>query len=111
MVENRYMMNPSPIPKLTSETSYGSVPLFIRSGAGKGNICFPPHTRLDRLNLRTSLLKRKASKAKDVGFAKAPHRISTRFLIRHGERFYQCSDTSHCREVRVMRMKGLLCWK
>jgi len=102
MVEGRYMMNPSPIPKFDNPKLHRAECLYL-FGAGREKKIYavPPHTEVKSLAFDDVPFERESFAGKRCRLCQsADTYLDEMFDRQTGEKFYQCSDTSHCREVR-----------
>ena len=97
-VENRYIMNPSPIPKLhMSKCLY-----LFGAGREKKIYAIPPYTNVVSLAFDDVPFERESFKGKKCRLCGSTNTyLDELFDSETGEKFYQCSDTSYCREVRL----------
>ncbi|MGN0585354.1 MAG: alpha-D-ribose 1-methylphosphonate 5-phosphate C-P-lyase PhnJ [Ruminococcus sp.] len=102
-VENRYIMNPSPIPKFDNPKLHMSKCLYL-FGAGREKKIYavPPYTNVASLAFDDVPFERESFKGKKCRLCGSTDTyLDEIFDSETGERFYQCSDTSYCREVRL----------
>ncbi len=102
-VENRYIMNPSPIPKFDNPKLHMSKCLYL-FGAGREKKIYavPPYTNVVSLAFDDVPFERESFKGKKCRLCGSTDTyLDEIFDSETGERFYQCSDTSYCREVRL----------
>ena len=98
-VENRYIMNPSPIPKFDNPKLHQSECLYL-FGAGREN-AIPPYTNVESLAFDDVPFERENFKGKCCRFCGSTNTyLDEMFDEKTGEKVYQCSDTAYCREVR-----------
>lgn len=102
MVENRYMMNPSPIPKFDNEKLHMAECLYLfGAGREKKIYAIPPYTRVASLAFDDVPFEKESFKGKKCRLCGSENTyLDEMFDSTSGERFYQCSDTSYCQEVR-----------
>lgn len=102
-VENRYIMNPSPIPKFDNPKLHMSKCLYL-FGAGREKKIYavPPYTNVVSHAFDDVPFERESFKGKKCRLCGSTDTyLDEIFDSETGERFYQCSDTSYCREVRL----------
>ncbi|HWQ78656.1 MAG TPA: alpha-D-ribose 1-methylphosphonate 5-phosphate C-P-lyase PhnJ [Anaerovoracaceae bacterium] len=105
MVEGRYMMNPSPIPKFDNPKLHESECLYL-FGAGREKKIYavPPHTKVVSLAFDDVPFERESFHGKKCRLCGSMGTyLDEMFDPVTGEKFYQCSDTSYCTEVRENR--------
>ena len=103
MVEDRYVMNPSPIPKFDNPKLHDSQCLYLfGAGREKKIYAIPPHTKVISLAFEDVPFERESFKDKKCRLCGSKDTyLDEMFDSVTGERFYQCSDTSYCQEVRA----------
>lgn len=100
-VENRYIMNPSPIPKFDNPKLSKCLYLF-GAGREKKIYAIPPYTNVVSLAFDDVPFERESFKGKKCRLCGSTNTyLDELFDSETGEKFYQCSDTSYCREVRL----------
>ena len=102
MVEGRYMMNPSPIPKFDNPKLHKAECLYL-FGAGREKKIYavPPHTEVVSLAFDDVPFERENFACKKCRMCGSTDTYLDEMFDRQtGEKFYQCSDTSYCQEVR-----------
>lgn len=102
-VEDRYIMNPSPIPKFDNPKLNMSKCLYL-FGAGREKKIYAvtPYTNVVSLAFDDVPFERESFKGKKCRLCGSTNTyLDEIFDSETGERFYQCSDTSYCREVRL----------
>lgn len=105
LVEGRYIMNPSPIPKFDNPKLHDSECLYL-FGAGREKKIYavPPHTAVASLAFDDVPFQRESFKGKRCRLCgSADTYLDEMYDSLTGEKYYQCSDTSYCREVRACR--------
>lgn len=105
LVEGRYIMNPSPIPKFDNPKLHDSECLYL-FGAGREKKIYavPPHTAVASLAFDDVPFQRESFKGKRCRLCgSADTYLDEMYDSLTGEKYYQCSDTSCCREVRACR--------
>lgn len=102
MVEDRYIMNPSPIPKFDNPKLMDSECLYLfGAGREKKIYAIPPHTKVVSLAFDDVPFERESFKGKRCRLCGSTDTyMDEMFDSATGEHFYQCSDTSYCKEVR-----------
>lgn len=107
MVEGRYIMNPSPIPKFDNEKLHNSECLYLfGAGREKKIYAIPPHTQVVSLAFDDVPFEKESFKGKKCRLCKSENTYLDEMFDRiTGEVFYQCSDTSYCKEVRENGLK------
>lgn len=102
-VENRYIMNPSPIPKFDNPKLHQSKCLYL-FGAGREKKIYavPPYTDVVSLAFDDVPFERENFTGKCCRLCGSTNTyLDEMYDAETGERFYQCSDTSYCKEVRA----------
>ena len=102
-VENRYIMNPSPIPKFDNPKLNMSKCLYLfGAGREKKIYAIPPYTNVVSLAFDDVPFERESFKGKKCRLCGSTNTyLDELFDSETGEKFYQCSDTSYCREGRL----------
>ncbi len=102
MVEDRYVMNPSPIPKFDNPKLKDSECLYLfGAGREKKIYAIPPHTFAESLAFDDVPFEKESFKGKRCRLCGSEDTyLDELFDSATGERMYQCSDTSYCMEVR-----------
>ena len=102
-VENRYIMNPSPIPKFDNPKLHMSKCLYLFGARREKKIyAIPPYTNVVSLAFDDVPFERESFKGKKCRLCGSTNTyLDELFDSETGEKFYQCSDTSYCREVRL----------
>lgn len=102
MVEDRYIMNPSPIPKFDNEKLNDAKCLYLfGAGREKKIYAIPPHTKVVSLAFDDVPFEKETFKGKKCRLCGSEHTyLDEMFDSVTGEPFYQCSDTAYCKEVR-----------
>ncbi|MCL1913392.1 MAG: alpha-D-ribose 1-methylphosphonate 5-phosphate C-P-lyase PhnJ [Eubacteriaceae bacterium] len=102
MVEGRYVMNPSPIPKFDNPKLHKAECLYLfGAGREKKIYAIPPHTEVLPLAFDDVPFERESflgKKCRQCGSENTY--LDEIFDAQTGEKFYQCSDTSYCLEAR-----------
>lgn len=102
MVEGRYMMNPSPIPKFDNPKLNNAECLYLfGAGREKKIYAIPPHTEVVSLAFEDVPFERESFGGKTCSLCGSNNTyLDEIFDAQTGEKYYQCSDTSYCQEVR-----------
>jgi len=102
MVEERYIMNPSPIPKFDNPKLHKSECLYLfGAGREKKIYAIPPHTEVVSLVFDDIPFEKESFKGKKCRLCGSESTyLDEMYDSVTGEKLYQCSDTSYCREVR-----------
>lgn len=103
MVEGRYVMNPSPIPKFDNPKLNDAECLYLfGAGREKKIYAIPPHTQVIPLAFEDVPFEREDfSGCKCRLCGSEDTYLDEIFDAETGERYYQCSDTAYCKEVRA----------
>jgi len=103
MVEDRYLLNPSPIPRFDTPKLYDAECLYLfGAGREKKIYAIPPHTKVSPLAFDDVPFQRETFPGKRCRLCgSADTYLDEMFDSATGERFYQCSDTSYCQEMRA----------
>jgi len=101
MVENRYMMNPSPIPKFDNHKLHDAECLYLfGAGREKKIYAIPPHTEVISLAFDDVPFERENFEGKSCRLCGSTNTyLDEVFDQQTGSRFHQCSDASFCKEV------------
>ena len=102
MVEGRYMMNPSPIPKFDNPKLHKAECLYLfGAGREKKIYAIPPYTEVVSLAFDDVLFKRESFKGKRCRLCGSEDTYLDEVFDRiTGEKYHQCSDTSYCEGIR-----------
>lgn len=102
MVEDRYIMNPSPIPKFDNPKLHEAECLYLfGAGREKKIYAIPPHTKVVSLAFDDVPFEKENFKGKKCRLCGSTDTyLDEIYDAVTGERYYQCSDTSYCKEVR-----------
>ncbi len=102
MVEDRYVMNPSPIPRFDNPKLHDAQCLYLfGAGREKKIYAIPPHTKVIPLAFDDVPFEKESFKGKKCRLCGSTDTyLDEMFDSTTGEKFYQCSDTSYCQEVR-----------
>lgn len=100
-VENRYIMNPSPIPKFDNPKLHQSKCLYLfGAGREKKIYAIPPYTNVISLAFDDVPFERESFKGKKCRFCGSTDTyMDELYDSKTGEKLYQCSDVSYCKEV------------
>ncbi|MDR2132100.1 MAG: alpha-D-ribose 1-methylphosphonate 5-phosphate C-P-lyase PhnJ [Clostridiales Family XIII bacterium] len=102
MVEERHVMNPGPIPKFDNPKLHDAECLCL-FGAGREKKIYavPPHTKVVSLAFDDVPFERESFAGKRCRLCGSAHTyLDETFDALTGEKVYQCSDTSYCKEAR-----------
>ena len=101
MVEGRYMMNPSPIPKFDNPKLHKAECLYLfGAGREKKIYAIPPYTEVASLAFDDIQFEKESFAGKKCRLCKSSDTyLDEMFDAQSGNKFYQCSDTSNCQEV------------
>ncbi|SHI20224.1 alpha-D-ribose 1-methylphosphonate 5-phosphate C-P lyase [Sporobacter termitidis DSM 10068] len=103
MAEDRYVMNPSPIPKFDNPKLHDAECLYL-FGAGREKKIYavPPHTKVVSLAFDDVPFERESFKGKRCRLCGSTDTyLDELFDADTGARVWQCSDTAYCKEVRA----------
>jgi len=102
MVEGRYMMNPSPIPRFDNPKLHNAECLYLfGAGREKKIYAIPPHTDVVSLAFDDVPFEPENFEGKSCRLCQSTNTYLDEIMdSQTGEKFYQCSDTSYCREVQ-----------
>lgn len=105
MVEDRYIMCPSPIPKFDNPKLHESECLYLfGAGREKKIYAIPPHTKVVSLAFDDVPFEPEHFEGKCCRLCGSTNTyLDEMFDNDTGEKVYQCSDTSYCKEVRSRR--------
>jgi alpha-D-ribose 1-methylphosphonate 5-phosphate C-P lyase len=101
MVEERYLMNPSPIPKFDNPRLHNAECLYLfGAGREKKIYAIPPYTKVVSLAFDDVPFEKESFRGKKCRFCGSTDTFLDEVFDRQtGEKFYQCSDTSYCQEA------------
>lgn len=101
MVEDRYIMNPSPIPKFDNPKLHMAECLYLfGAGREKKIYAIPPYTQVVSLAFDDVPFEKENFKGKQCRLCGSTDTyLDEIFDSVSGSRYYQCSDTSYCKEV------------
>jgi len=100
MVENRYIMNPSPIPKFDND-KLNQAPCLYLFGAGREKKIYaiPPYTQVHSLAFDDIPFEKESFKGRKCRLCQSDTTYLDEFFdSQTGEKFYQCSDTAYCKD-------------
>lgn len=102
MVEDRYIMNPSPIPKFDNPKLHDAECLYLfGAGREKKIYAIPPHTHVVSLAFDDVPFERESFQGKRCRLCGSENTyLDEMYDSVTGEKYYQCSDTSYCKEAR-----------
>jgi len=102
MVEGRYMINPSPIPRFDNPKLHKAQCLYLfGAGREKKIYAIPPHTEVISLAFDDVPFEKEDFTNKHCCLCNSINTyLDECFDQISGEKFYQCSDTSYCKENR-----------
>jgi alpha-D-ribose 1-methylphosphonate 5-phosphate C-P lyase len=102
MVCGRYMINPSPIPKFDNPKLHKAQCLYLfGAGREKKIYAIPPHSEVVSLAFDDVPFERESFKGKKCRLCGSENTfLDEVFDALTGEKFYRCSDTSYCMEVK-----------
>lgn len=102
MVEGRYVMNPSPIPKFDNQKLHKAECLYLfGAGREKKIYAIPPHTEVVSLAFDDVPFEKENFEGKKCCLCGSENTyLDEMFDQQTGEKIYRCSDTSYCQEVR-----------
>lgn len=105
MVEERYVMNPSPIPKFDNPKLHESECLYLfGAGREKKIYAIPPHTKVVSLAFDDVPFEQEHFEGKCCRLCGSTDTyLDEMFDNDTGKKVYQCSDTSYCKEVQSRR--------
>lgn len=100
-VEDRYIMNPSPIPKFDNPKLHQSKCLYLfGAGREKKIYAIPPYTNVISLAFDDVPFERESFNGKKCRFCGSTDTyMDELYDSKTGEKLYQCSDVSYCKEV------------
>jgi alpha-D-ribose 1-methylphosphonate 5-phosphate C-P lyase len=102
MVEGRYMMNPSPIPRFDNPKLHNAECLYLfGAGREKKIYAIPPHTQVVSLAFDDVPFEKENFKGKKCRRCGSDDTyLDEVFDSLTGGKFYQCSDTAYCAGVQ-----------
>lgn len=102
IVEERYLMNPSPIPKFDNPKLNMAECLYLfGAGREKKIYAIPPYTNVESLAFEDVPFERESFDGKKCRLCgNVETYLDEMFDPVTGKKFYQCSDTSYCMEKR-----------
>ena len=97
MIEERYLMSPSPIPKFDNPKMAGNEAILL-FGAGREKRIYavPPHTDVVPLDFEDHPFRVEDFRGKHCARCGADNTYLDEIIIEGGKRVYACSDTAHC---------------
>lgn len=110
MVNDRYVMNPSPIPRYDNPKLHDAKCLYL-FGAGREKKIYavPPHTKVESLTFEDYPFQKEDMSGRRCRLCGAVHvYFDEIFDAETGERYYQCSDTGYCQKRRRQAEEGKL---
>lgn len=102
-VNERYIMNPSPIPRYDNPKLNDSDCLYL-FGAGREKKIYavPPHTKVESLTFDDFPFQKEDMAGRCCRLCGASNvYFDEMFDAKTGEKFYQCSDTGYCQKRRA----------
>lgn len=102
MVENRYVMNPSPIPRFDNPKLNDSQALYLfGAGREKKIYAIPPHTKVNSMCFDDVPFTQEDFSGKRCRLCGATHVYLDEIPDeKTGEKVYECSDTGFCKKRR-----------
>lgn len=102
LVEERYVMNPSPIPRYDNPKLNDSETLYLfGAGREKKIYAIPPHTRVVSMCFEDVPFEKEDFEGKHCRLCGAEHVYLDEIVDeKTGERVYECSDTGFCKKRR-----------
>lgn len=102
MVEDRYIINPSPIPRFDNPKLHKADCLYLfGAGREKKIYAIPPYTEVVPLAFDDVPFEKESFKGKKCHLCGSENTyLDEIFNSTTGEKFFQCSDTSYCKEVQ-----------
>ncbi|WP_028975255.1 alpha-D-ribose 1-methylphosphonate 5-phosphate C-P-lyase PhnJ [Spirochaeta cellobiosiphila] len=110
MVQNRYVMAPSPIPRYDNNRLHESKNLFL-FGAGREKKIYavPPYTKVESLGFEDVPFKAEEFKDKTCRLCGAQNVFMDELVdTETNQTYYQCNDTSYCQERQDSSKEVLL---
>lgn len=100
LVNDRYVMAPSPIPKFDNEKmDMNEGLILLGAGREKKIYAVPPYTKIKSLDFEDYKFQVEDFEGKECKICKAKNVYLDEVIdSRTGEKYYQCNDTSHCLE-------------
>jgi len=104
LVDGRYVMDPSPIPKFDNPKLNGSDALML-FGAGREQRIYaiPPHTRVDNLDFEDHPFEVQSFSQPCALCGSTGVYLDEIITDDTGGRMFVCSDSAHCEEQRAMK--------
>lgn len=102
LVEDRYVMNPSPIPRYDNPKLSDSKTLYLfGAGREKKIYAIPPHTKVESMCFEDVPFEKEDFAGKRCRLCGAEHVYLDEIVDgKTGERVYECSDTGFCKKRR-----------
>lgn len=102
MVEDRYLMNPSPIPRFDNHKLEDSETLYLfGAGREKKIYAIPPHTNVKSLFFEDVPFEKEDFSGKCCRLCGATDVYLDELIDEEtGEKFYECNDTGYCKKRR-----------
>jgi len=102
IVEDRYMINPSPIPKFDNPKLHRAECLYLfGAGREKKIYAIPPYTEVLSLSFDDVPFEKESFKGKRCRLCGSENTYLDEMIAQTtGEKVFQCSDTSYCQEVK-----------
>lgn len=102
MVEDRYVMNPSPIPRYDNKKLNDSETLYLfGAGREKKIYAIPPHTEVISMCFADVPMKEEDFTGKKCRLCGAEHVFLDEMIEEStGKKVYECSDTGYCQKRR-----------
>lgn len=107
MVEDRYIMNPSPIPRYDNNKLNMSENLYL-FGAGREKKIYavPPYTKIESLSFEDYPFRVEDMSGKSCFLCGAENVYMDEFFDdKTGEKLFQCSDSDYCKKRRLNNSK------
>lgn len=102
MVEDRYIMNPSPIPRFDNPKLHMSEALYLfGAGREKKIYAIPPYTKVESLGFEDFPFKIENMEGRKCHLCGAENVFMDEFFdAATGKKMYQCSDSGYCMKRR-----------
>lgn len=106
-VNDRYIMDPSPIPRWDIPKLNMAETLFL-FGAGREKRIYavPPYTKVAPLQFEDHPFRVEDFTGKRCALCGSTHTFLDESMGSDGAKYYTCSDTAYCRKVRERRERG-----
>ncbi|NMC60047.1 MAG: alpha-D-ribose 1-methylphosphonate 5-phosphate C-P-lyase PhnJ [Candidatus Methanofastidiosa archaeon] len=107
LVNGRYVMAPSPIPRFDNKKmNYSEALILLGAGREKKIYAVPPYTEIKSLHFEDYAFKAENFEGKSCRICGADNVYLDEFIDeKTGEKYYQCNDTSYCLERMNNREK------